>query len=321
MINNPHRLPALALSCLLGACAGTSEADANAFQGIVELDETDLAFEIAGRIETLSLEEGDALDEGAELAALDCALPTIERAAREAELAAANAHVALLRDGTRREDIAAARAELVAAQETAALAETELQRQLRLETQGATTPAVVDQRRRQLATEQARARALGQRVRALRDGARTEEVAAAEANAEAARQALAAADARVARCSLSTPLAGVVLDVLVERGEVVPAGAPVARIGNVDHPYVDVYVPQGRIDEMPQGARVEVRTDAVDEALPGQVEHVARQLEYTPRFLFSEEERETMVLRVRVRVDDDAHQLHAGVPAFVRRAK
>jgi hypothetical protein len=47
------------------------------------------------------------------------------------------------------------------------------------------------------------------------------------------------------------------------------------------------------------------------------VENVARATEFTPRFLFSERERANLVVRVRVRVDDPAQRLHAGVPAFV----
>jgi hypothetical protein len=44
---------------------------------------------------------------------------------------------------------------------------------------------------------------------------------------------------------------------------------------------------------------------------------VGRNLEFTPRYLFSEKERSNLVVRVRVRVEDPRHLLRAGVPAFV----
>ena len=56
----------------------------------------------------------------------------------------------------------------------------------------------------------------------------------------------------------------------------------------------------------------------VIEPLSGKVEHIARRTEFTPRYLFSERERATLVVRVRVRVADPKEQLRAGVPAFVR---
>ena len=52
--------------------------------------------------------------------------------------------------------------------------------------------------------------------------------------------------------------------------------------------------------------------------LSGKVEHIARRTEFTPRYLFSEKERSTLVVRVRVRVDDSKEELRAGVPAFIR---
>jgi hypothetical protein len=47
------------------------------------------------------------------------------------------------------------------------------------------------------------------------------------------------------------------------------------------------------------------------------VERINSKAEFTPRFLFSERERENLVIRVRVRIDDREHVLRAGVPAFV----
>jgi hypothetical protein len=62
---------------------------------------------------------------------------------------------------------------------------------------------------------------------------------------------------------------------------------------------------------------VAVRVDARPDALPGRVEAIARRLEFTPRYLFSERERPNLVVRVRVRIDDPKHELTAGVPARV----
>jgi hypothetical protein len=63
---------------------------------------------------------------------------------------------------------------------------------------------------------------------------------------------------------------------------------------------------------------VEVRVDASSAPLPGSVEYVAPDTEFTPKFLFSDRERPHLVIRVRVRVQDPERKLHAGVPAFAR---
>jgi HlyD family secretion protein len=62
---------------------------------------------------------------------------------------------------------------------------------------------------------------------------------------------------------------------------------------------------------------VHVRVDSLDESLDGRVEHISPRTEFTPRFLFSEQERPNLVIRARIRVDDPEERLRAGVPAFV----
>jgi HlyD family secretion protein len=66
------------------------------------------------------------------------------------------------------------------------------------------------------------------------------------------------------------------------------------------------------------GAKAQIRTDSSGGPLAGKLEHVATRAEFTPRFLFSEQERPNLVVRVRVRITDPEGRLHAGTPAFAR---
>jgi HlyD family secretion protein len=158
---------------------------------------------------------------------------------------------------------------------------------------------------------------LEERLRAQRAGARNAEVDTAEARVDAATHALQVEDARLSRMTLASPAAGTVLDVLVDPGDVVAPGTPVATVADLAHPYVDVFVPQARMAAVRLGMPASVRVDSLPGPLRGTVEDVARRTEFAPRYLFSPQERFNLVLRVRVRVDDPARSLHAGVPAFV----
>ena len=102
----------------------------------------------------------------------------------------------------------------------------------------------------------------------------------------------------------------------VEEGEVVQAGAPVVTIGDVKSPLIVLFVPEPRIASLRIGAPVSVRIDG-GRQYSGVVEEINRNLEFTPRFLFSERERPNLVMRARVRVADADGALHAGAPAFV----
>ncbi|MET0389446.1 MAG: HlyD family efflux transporter periplasmic adaptor subunit, partial [Polyangiales bacterium] len=177
--------------------------------------------------------------------------------------------------------------------------------------------SVVDDARAQRQNLAERRRALEERVVARRRGARGDEIAAAVARVQAASAGLASADARLSRYELHNPAAGSVIDVHVKVGEMVAPGSPAVTIADLTHPFVDVFVPQARVHALHVGQSMQVRVDGVAHALAGRIEHIFPKTEFTPRFLFSEGERPNLVLRTRVRVDDPAHVLHGGVPAFV----
>ena len=298
-------------------CDGAHADEPASHQGVVEHEERKLAFEVGGRVDRLGVAEGDVVANDTLLAALDDSLERASRDARAAEVAVAEAELALVREGPRAEEIRAARAELRAARANEQLLGRTVQRQRALVERGAATPAQVDELETQLARATAQQQSIAQRVRALEEGTRTEELAVVEARLAAARTALLALDERLARYELRAGLEGVVLDVHVEPGEIVAPGAPVATVADVARPFIEVFVPQDDLAGIEVGTPARVRVDAHESAFAGAVEHVARRTEFTPRYLFSERERPNLVVRVRVRIDDPTASIPAGVPGFV----
>jgi HlyD family secretion protein len=317
MINNSR--PAATAFALLVFAAGCTAAGAERapLQGVVELDDRVIGFELGGRVVEVAVQRGQSVTSGAVLARLDDGLERPLRDLRAAELAAARAEVALLRRGARREDLRAAEAEIAALRAEEQTLAKNVERQDRLQAVGAAPVATLDDVSAELRATGERRGALEQRLRALRSGARAEEIAAAEARAQAAAAALAAIEARLVRYILRSPAPGSAVDVHVEVGEIVAPGTPALTLADLDHPFVDVFVPQSRMTEVAIGKGASVRVDGAPRALGGVVEHVFPRTEFTPRFLFSEGERPNLVVRVRVRVNDPEHLLHAGVPAFV----
>jgi HlyD family secretion protein len=310
------RGPLLVLGLLAAACDRPAD-EGDAWQGIVEFDERILAFELPGRIRSIAVDEGDHVEVGAELARLDDTLDRIDRDAKAAEARAVHAELALLNAGTRKEDVRSLQAELSAAKATESLAKQTAARERQLSKTGSGTAADLDAALSGVSTATANRRDLEARVAGAKHGARPQEIEAAQARADAADSAVRAADERIARRVLHTDNAAVVLDVHVDPDEFAQSGASIVTLGDLQHPYVDVFVPQERVDAIALGTAVSVKVDGRDSALPGNVEYVARETEFTPKFLFSPRERPNLVVRVRVRVDAPAGDLHAGLPAFV----
>lgn len=312
--------PGLRLGLLAAALVGCSSASANTpagLQGVVEFDDRALGFEVGGRVATMVVERGQTLAPGEVIATLDEGLARPVRDARAAEVAAARAQLRLLQAGARREDVRGVEAQLTAARATEAVVQRNLVRAQGLTAQGALPTAGLDDLEAQRARARGERGALEERLAALRSGARSQEVSAAQARVDAAEAALAAEEARLLRFTLRASLGGVVLERHVEAGEVAGAGVPVVTVADTAHPYVEVYVPQAGIAAVALGAPATLRVDGERAGFPGRVEFIGRRMEYTPRFLFSPRERPNLVVRVRVRIDDPAGRLHAGVPATV----
>src|SRR6478672_7701864 len=89
---------------------GHRDSDVLVLQGNVDVREVNLAFQVPGRIDSLAVDEGDAVRAGQVIASLETGY--FEDAAGEgrAALAAAKADLARLKNGSRPEEIEQARA-------------------------------------------------------------------------------------------------------------------------------------------------------------------------------------------------------------------
>jgi HlyD family secretion protein len=320
MINNFRGrncvLAALILG-LLGSCAKAAPPTPPGFQGVVEFEERVFGFELPGRVTRVEVVEGDRVGPDALIAELDSAIQRSSRAAHEAEVAAAKSNIAVARAGARGEEIRSMEARVRAAKAHEDLITKNLSRDRVLAQTGVIAQSVVDNQEGELARAIAERQSIEQSVALLKRGGRREDIQAAESRAEAAASALAMDDLRIARHELKAVGTGTVLDVHVEPGEVVAAGSPVVTVADTLHPYVDVFVPQARAAGVKLKAPAKIRVDALQAALTGHVEFISPRTEFTPRFLFSEQDRPNLVVRVRVRIDDGKEQLLSGLPAFV----
>ena len=320
MINNLPRPGAAAIFLVIPmfcACDAARAGAPDPLQGVVEHDDRVIGFELGGRLLDVAVQRGQHVTADMLLARLDPGLAEPVRDLRAAELAGAEAQLRLLKAGARGEEIRAAEAEVAALRSQEGILAKNLQRQQTLVTQSALAQSTVDDTAAQLQGTGDRRRASEERLKALRSGARGDEIAAAVARVAAASAALAAEEARLSRFELHSPAAGSVSDVHVEVGEMVAPASPVVTLADLAHPFVDVFVPEGRAHSLRVGLPMQVRVDGVPQALSGHIEHIFPRTEFTPRFLFSEGERPNLVIRTRVRVEDPEQKLHGGVPAFV----
>jgi HlyD family secretion protein len=323
----------LILTGSLASCRRETPEAAGRATGYVEATDTRVASRVGGRIERVDAQEGARVAAGATLAQISTAEIdlAIRRARAEREQAAAQ--LRLVEAGAREEDIRQAEAQVAAAraEQQAAVSERDAARvdEARFERLVANKAGATKQRddavaRRQLA--EARVTAAADRVSAaqaalarLKAGSRAEEIAAARARVGAIDAQVAALEHDRAETTIVAPSDGIIGSRLVEPGELVAPGAPIAVIIDLDHAWANAYVEERAIGDVKLDQAAVVITDG-GQRLNGRVTFISPRAEFTPRNVQTADERAKLVYRVKVSVDNREGILKPGMPVEVELA-
>ncbi|QBR71654.1 efflux transporter periplasmic adaptor subunit [Beijerinckiaceae bacterium] len=248
--------------------------------GRIEATQVDVAAKYAGRIATMTVEEGDEVTAGQVVA-------TISSPEYEAQLRGAQAQVLRAKQ-------ALAESVALIAQRNSDLtfARTDLERGKSLLERGNITQQVVDQRRNKF--EAADAAYL-----------------AATAQRDQAQFAIKAAEADVERLEsilvdlvLVSPRSGRVQYRLARAGEVVAAGQRVLTILDLNDVYMTIYLPADDAGKLALGDEARIIADPIPEyVIPATVSFVATDAQFTPKSVETAEERQKLMFRVKLQVD------------------
>lgn len=302
----------------LGAIGCGGHGVPEGYQGLIEFDEQLVASEVGGRVSDVLVRRGAMVSDQQELIRLDPTFAELAYEARNQLEASSRAELALLQAGASSEDVEATAAAVRGMRARMDYARRSAARARSLGESGSIARNAVDRATTELEAAAAEHRSLERQLASLRRGSRPEQVAALTARVAALSAETALEQEKLARHTLRSKGEGMVVDVSVQRGELVAVGTPCVTVADVTHPYADVFVPEAELDGIRLGSRATLRIDGTEDSFAGVVEYIAPRPEFTPRFLFSEAERTQLVFRVRVRVDDATARLHAGVPAFVQ---
>lgn len=286
--------------------------------GTVEARETDLAFQIPGRIARLAADEGDTVTAGQQLAILD---PrdyqlAVERARADAEVS--KAALALLEAGSRPQEIKVAEAAVAQAEAQLKYAQAESRRVSALVPRQLAAQDQLDRARLQEDVAQAGLTQARQQLTLLKEGTRKEQIEQARADYAARLQAVAVAQQQLSYVDLTSPAAGSITVRLVEAGEVVAAGQPVSRLAAMDHPWVRAYINEKDLPRIKLGQTATVAVDGLPgKSFEGRVTFISPEAEYTPKTVETRELRVDLVYRVKVEVANPDGALKIGMPADV----
>jgi len=309
-------LPSLVVVCFLAGCSPEGD---GALQGYAEGEYVRVAAPFAGSLTQLAVPRGAQVKTGDPLYALEQENEKAARLEAEQRLNSADARLANLRKGRRPDEVAAVDAQLAQARAAMQLSQSQFKRDEKLVADGFISRERLDQTRSARDRDQARVSELAAQLRITKLGARSDEIRAAEADAEAARAAVAQSQWRLDQKSIKSPVSGLVQDTYYVQGEWVNAGSPVVSILPPENIKVRFFVPEPLLGKLRMGQGVKISCDGCGAALGGSVSYIAPQAEYTPPVIYSKDTRTKLVFLIEARLAPaDAAKLHPGQPVDVR---
>jgi HlyD family secretion protein len=314
------RRPLLLLLSLVSVLA-CRDAEQTSFPGTIELDESDAAPLVPGRVVEVRVDEGDSVEAGDTLALLTQSSLPATVAERRARLAAARARLADLERGARSGELERARADLEAAEAEVTRTSRDLARVEPLAAEGVVPAQELDRARAAATTAQRRRDALKATLELAEEGTRRDQVSVARAEVASAEAMLSGANADLGELAVLAAVKGVVLARHADPGEVIAAGTPVVTIGEVARRWVRVYLPARLLRQLPDGAPARVQVaGAADTAgmTRGTLGAVRARAEFTPRSALTEEERADLLFASRIELRDPSPTLRPGLPVTVQ---
>ncbi|SUA36404.1 antibiotic resistance efflux pump component [Neisseria zoodegmatis] len=257
--------------------------------GRLELNRFDIASLYPGRVQAVLVDEGSEVKEGDALVELSSVTSTSQLEAAKAQKQRAQ------------EAVARADAEIKAYEQQQKVAQMELGNAQNLKRDELVSSAEVTKRL------------------AARDGAAASVRAARAARAEA-MAAVAAAQAQINQAAsanddmtIRSPKTGRVEYKIAEVGSVIAAGSKVVSLLDPTDVSMNIFLPNAQAGRLKVGDEARIVLDSVEAVFPAKISFIATEAQFTPKSVETQNEREKLVFRVKLKIPADTALRYKGL--------
>lgn len=274
-----------ALAMLIVSCSKQTEFDA---QGTFEATEIVVSSEATGKILHFEAEEGNLVEAGQLVGAIDSLQLHLQRKQLMAQQSA------LLNS---RPDV---KKQVSSLREQIAKQKSELRRIENMLRDGAATQKQHDDISAHIRVLEGQLEAtlstLGKNTASIND------------NSAALEAQIAALDDRIVKCHIVAPSNGTVLVKYAEAGELATVGKPLMKIANLEKIYLRAYITADQLTNLQLGQAVTVFSDQGEEdrrSYEGKITWIADKAEFTPKTIQTRDERANLVYAIKIAVKND----------------
>lgn len=276
-----------AASASLVGCGKNDKYDA---AGYFEADEITVSSEVSGRITEFTIDEGDIVEAGQSVGAIDSTQLYLNRLQLQKNVRSVISN---------RPDVGLQTAALEAKLQNLL---SEKERMSKLVSANAAPSkqlddlnTAVDQLRKQIEAQK----------RTLNNNA-----ASIDAQSSAIDIQIALIDDQLSKCRLTAPASGTVLTTYTHKGEFAVAGKPLYKIADMEVMTLRAYASSNQLTDLKLGQKVQVKTQFGDNNshnYEGTLVAIASQSEFTPKNIPTDKERADMIYAIKIRVQNDGY--------------
>lgn len=291
---NMKKLQLIALSLLImGACKnGEKKSDA---YGNFEAVETIVSAEMAGKLLSMEVKQGDQLEPGKLIALIDTTELYLKKLQTQAQLATSD---------TKKQNVSA---QINVYIEQKKNVQTTQQRIAKMFADKAATLQQMDDVNGQVNVLDKQISATNTQFQMI--GSETEVI----------KRQLDLLNEQITKCRINSPIKGTVLETYLENGELAAPGKPILKMADLSNLELKVYVSGTQLSQVKLGNEVKVLIDSDAkemQTISGKITWISSESEFTPKIIQTKEERVKLMYAVKILVANDG-QLKIGMPGEV----
>lgn len=287
-------------------------------QGEVVATTVKIASKVPGRIDSIFVEEGQAVKKGDVLFALST--PEVDAKLRQAQAVrnAAGAQDSKAKKGARKEEVQALYSVWQKAEAGYELALKTYQRAEKLHNSGVIPAQKFDEASANLKAMQATRTAAKSQYEMAKEGARNEDKKAAAAMYDQADAVVSEVTSLISDARQSAPIDAEVATIIAEPNELVGTGFPIITLVNLNDTYVTFNVKETLLPKLQKGTVVKGYIPGIDEKVDLTVERIAAQADYaTWSATRTKGEFDIRTFEVKMRPSKTQAQLRPGMSVIV----
>ncbi len=124
---------------------------------------------------------------------------------------------------------------------------------------------------------------------------------------------------QIKKCSIKSPINGIILSKFVNKGEFAVVGKPITKIADLNNMTLRVYISGSQLANVKIGQKVKVlfdKNEKENQNIEGEISWISEKAEFTPKIIQTKEERVNLVYAVKVSVKNDG-RIKIGMPGEI----